>query len=122
VTSGDPKKLISAIDRTGRVAAKAWDQLRHFHGRAGRSNMPVSLNSVLSTWAALMALWTLPYLTLLDRLRLDSARSEVLQWSLLFIGIFGVGSVLYIAWQDTLDRRWRAAHGLPPRAKSKTRR
>jgi hypothetical protein len=81
--------------------------------------MPVPLNSVLSNWAAVIALWALPYLTVLDLLRLDGARSDALQWSLLAIGVLGIGSVLYLAWKDTLDPAWRAAHGLPPRARPK---
>jgi hypothetical protein len=82
--------------------------------------MPVPLNSLLSNWAAVIALWALPYLTVLDLLRLDGARSDALQWSLLLIGVLGIGSVLYLASKDTLDPAWRAAHGLPPRARSKT--
>jgi hypothetical protein len=82
--------------------------------------MPVSLKSVLTNWAAVMALWALPYLAVLDHLHLDAARLEVLQWSLFAIGALGVGSVLYMAWKDTLDPSWRAEHGLPPRARSKT--
>ena len=72
----------------------------------------VSLGAILSTWAALVALWALPYLTLLDYLRLDVAQSETLQWSLVVIGALGVASILYTAWRDTLDPRWRASHGL----------
>jgi hypothetical protein len=75
----------------------------------------VSLGSVLTNWAALVALWALPYLTLLDYLRLDVAQSETLQWSLVVIGVLGVVSVLYTAWRDTLDPRWRASHGLTTR-------
>ncbi|HEY6023509.1 MAG TPA: hypothetical protein VIV34_04945 [Pseudolabrys sp.] len=62
-----------------------------------------------------MALWALPYLTLLDHLRLDVARSETLQWSLLFIGALGLVSLLYTSWRQTLDPAWRARHGLPLR-------
>ena len=76
--------------------------------------MRVSLNSVVENWAAAVALWALPYLTLLGYLRPEAARSEVLQWSLLLIGILGFASVLYTAWKDTLDPAWRASHGLPP--------
>lgn len=59
-----------------------------------------------------MALWALPYLTLLDHLRVDAARSEVLQWSLLVVGALGLVSILYTAWRETLDPAWRARHGL----------
>jgi hypothetical protein len=81
--------------------------------------MPVPLNSLLSNWAAVIALWALPYLTVLDILRLDGARSDTLQWSLLVIGVLGIGSVVYLAWKDTLDPAWRATHGLPPRVRPK---
>ena len=77
----------------------------------------VSPGALLSTWAALVALWALPYLTLLDYLRLDVAQSETLQWSLVVIGALGVISVLYTAWRDTLDPRWRASHGLTTRGR-----
>jgi hypothetical protein len=50
-----------------------------------------------------VALWALPYLTLLDHLRLDAAHSEILQWSLLIIGAIGLVSILYTAWRETLD-------------------
>lgn len=78
----------------------------------------VPLVSVLSVWAALVALWALPYLTLLDHLRLDAARSETLQWSLVVIGALGIGSILYLAWKQTLDPAWRARHGLPLRRRA----
>jgi len=77
--------------------------------------LTVSLRSVLCNWAALVALWALPYLTLLDHLRPDAARSEILQWSLLVVGALGLVSLLYSAWKETLDPAWRARHGFPPR-------
>ena len=80
--------------------------------------MRVSLNSVAENWAAAVALWALPYLTLLGFLRPEAARSEVLQWSLLLIGILGFASVISAAWKDTMDPAWRKSHGLPPRAPS----
>jgi hypothetical protein len=49
---------------------------------------------------------------LLDHLRVDAARSEVLQWSLLVVGALGLVSILYTAWRETLDPAWRARHGL----------
>lgn len=75
----------------------------------------LSLGFVLCNWAGLVALWALPYLTLLDHLRPDAARSEILQWSLLVIGALGLVSLLYSAWRETLDPAWRAKHGFPPR-------
>jgi hypothetical protein len=75
----------------------------------------VSLGLVLSNWAALVALWALPYLTLLDYLRLDAAQSETLQWSFVVIGGLGVAGVLYTARRETLDPSWRASHGLATR-------
>ena len=81
--------------------------------------MRVSLNSVAENWAAAVALWALPYLTLLGYLRPEAARSEVLQWSLLMVGVMGFASALCAAWKDTMDPAWRASHGLPPRARSR---
>ena len=72
--------------------------------------MQASPNLVLSNWAAALALWALPYLTLLHHLRIEA--SDALQWSLLIAGVAGIGSVLYIAWRDTQDPAWRARHGL----------
>ncbi|HKA76400.1 MAG TPA: hypothetical protein VKD19_04780 [Pseudolabrys sp.] len=83
-------------------------------GPTGNSNTRVSISFVLVNWAGLVALWALPYLTLLDHLRFDAARSEVLQWSLLIIGALGLVSILYTAWKETLDPVWRARHGSPP--------
>ena len=79
------------------------------------SSTDASLGSVLCNWAALVALWALPYLTLLDRLHPEAARSQFLQWSLVLVGAFGVGRILYVAWQQTRDPAWRARHGLTPR-------
>jgi len=62
-----------------------------------------------------VALWALPYLTLLDHLRIDAARSEILQWSLLAVGALGLVSILFTAWRETLDPAWRARHGLARR-------
>jgi hypothetical protein len=76
----------------------------------GRSNARVSVSSVSVNWAGLVALWALPYLTLLDHLRVDAARSEILQWSLLIVGVLGLVSILYTAWRETLDPAWRARH------------
>jgi len=86
--------------------------LRGDSGLAGQSSAQISFRSVLINWAGLVALWALPYLTLLDHLRPDAARSEILQWSLLVIGSLGLVSILYAAWKETLDPAWRARHGL----------
>jgi hypothetical protein len=93
---------------------------RHVSGwrGGGSGHASVSLSSVLFNWAGLVALWALPYLTLLDHLHLDVARSETLQWSLLIIGALGLASLLYTAWRQTLDPVWRARHGLRLRAQS----
>jgi hypothetical protein len=72
----------------------------------------MSASCVLVNWAGLVALWALPYLTLLDHLRVDAAHSELLQWSLLVVGALGLVSVLYTAWRETRDPAWRARHGL----------
>ena len=81
-------------------------------GPTGRSGARISISSVLVNWAGLVALWALPYLTLLDHLRVDAARSEILQWSLLVVGALGLVSILYTAWRETLDPAWRSRHGL----------
>ena len=86
-------------------------QTRRRAANARRRPARVSLGSVLHNWAALVALWALPYLTLLDHLRPDAARSETLQWSLLGIGVLGIASLLDTAWRDTRDPAWRASMG-----------
>jgi hypothetical protein len=78
--------------------------------RPGRAR--ISASCVLVNWAGLVALWALPYLTVLDHLRVDAARSELLQWSLLVVGALGLVSIFYTAWRETLDPAWRARHGL----------
>lgn len=75
--------------------------------------MRVSLNSVAENWAASLALWALPYLTMLSYLRPEAAASEVFQWLLLLIGLLGFASMMIAAWQDITDPAWRASHGLP---------
>lgn len=65
--------------------------------------------TVLSTWAALVALWAPAYLALLDQTG-SAARSEALEWSLLAVGAVGLASIVYAAWRDTRDPSWRAAH------------
>jgi hypothetical protein len=78
----------------------------------------ISLGTVLVNWAGLVALWALPYLTLLDHFRPDAARSEILEWSLLIVGALGLVSVLYTAWKETLDPTFRARHGLSLRKRA----
>jgi hypothetical protein len=77
--------------------------------------MSASLKSTIKTWAAIVALWAPVYLALIEGFGLESMpRSELLQWALVFIGVSGLGSILYTAWKDTRDPAWRAAHRLPP--------
>ena len=70
--------------------------------------MSVSPKTVLSTWAALVALWAPAYLALLDHT--GSGRTEALEWALLAVGASGLASIIYAAWRDTRDPVWRAAH------------
>ena len=79
----------------------------------------VSLGALLSNWAALVALWALPYLTLLRHFDPQAAQSTSLQWSLAVIGGLGVARLLYVAWRQTRDPAWRARHGLPIRKPTK---
>lgn len=72
--------------------------------------MPSLLDNVLSSWAASAALWALPYLTL--RNHLGHETTEALQWSLVAISVVGTIHVLYVAWQVSRDRAWRASQGL----------
>ncbi len=73
------------------------------------------LATALATVAALVALWTPAYLSLLDNFGGEYAvRSEMFEWLLVMIAAFGLGSVLYLAWQDTKDPTSRANHKLPP--------
>lgn len=72
--------------------------------------MPNLLDNVLSNWAASVALWALPYLTL--RHHLGHETTEALQWSLVAVSVVGTIHVLYAAWQVSRDRAWRASHGL----------
>jgi hypothetical protein len=77
--------------------------------------MSASHKSTLKTWAAIVALWAPVYLVLIEAFGLASMpRSELVQWALVFVGVSGLGSVLYTAWRDTRDPAWRAAHRLPP--------
>lgn len=73
---------------------------------------------MLANWAALVALWALPYLTLLDFLRIDVARSPWLQWALLAVGVLGLCYLFTTAWRETRDPVWRDRHGLVERNRS----
>lgn len=95
-------------------------KLRGAGRESSQAGARISLSSVLFNWAGLVALWALPYLTLLDHLRPDAARSEILQWSLLIVGTLGLVSLLYSAWKETLDPEWRAKHGFPPRKRRRS--
>lgn len=97
------------------LARKLGLPLRPQLPSAQGANTGVSLGDVLANWAALVALWALPYLTLLDQFHSDAARSPVLQWSLAVVGALGVGRILYVAWRQTRDPAWRAKHRLAPR-------
>ena len=91
------------------------------HRSSGRLHIPVSIISVLAALGALVALWAPAYLGLLDYFGgALSARSQALEWSLLAVGVAGLASVFYLAWHDTRDPVWRAAHGLPRRTRSNT--
>jgi hypothetical protein len=77
--------------------------------------MSTSLKSALKSSAMIVALWAPVYFVLVESLGLESMpRSELLQWSLVAVGVCGFGSVLFTAWKDTRDPAWRAAHRLPP--------
>lgn len=85
----------------------------------GRLHVPVSIISILAAMGAIVAFWAPAYLRILDRFGGGfSERSDLLGWSLLAVGAFGLGSVVYLAWQDTRDPAWRTAHGLPRRPRS----
>jgi len=114
---------VGTQQRRIRFALLAWSRSRRagpklegtsqgrFHFGVRPSNNGVSLGSVLANWAGLVALWALPYLTLLEFLRVDAAQSHALQWLLLAIGSAGLGSLLYIAAKQARDPAWRAKHG-----------
>ncbi len=72
--------------------------------------MPSLRDKIFSNWAAAIALWALPYLTLRRHLGVET--TETLKWSLVAIGVLGTVRVLYVAWQVSRDRAWRASHGL----------
>ena len=82
--------------------------------------MSVSPKTVLSTWAALVALWAPAYLALLDSTG-SATRSEALEWALLAVGAAGLASIVYAAWRDTRDTSWRAAHPWLGRGRSARR-
>ena len=73
--------------------------------------MRVSVKTLLASVAAVVALWAPAYLAWLDHAGFDAAaESELLQWALLAVGVAGLATVLYVAWRDTRDPAWRAAH------------
>ncbi|MGB8186693.1 MAG: hypothetical protein WCF37_16870, partial [Pseudolabrys sp.] len=78
LTANPPVSPANARPQRSRVS----DRLHRLHDAfrpTGRPGTGVSLRSVLFNWAGLVALWALPYLTLLDHLQPDAARSEILQ-------------------------------------------
>src|SRR5262249_24096519 len=77
--------------------------------RVGKT-MRVSVKTLLASVAAVVALWAPAYLAFLDHAGLDAAESELLQWALLAVGATGLATILYVAWRDTRDPAWRAAH------------
>jgi hypothetical protein len=111
------EKQSAAAEKPGGVRRTGRTRGRTAPPNKRRSSMGVSLNSVAENWAAAVALWALPYLTLLGYLRPETAQSEMLQWSLLLAGVLGFACVISAAWKDTTDPTWRASHGLPPRAR-----
>jgi hypothetical protein len=82
--------------------------------------MPVSSNLAMANWAAAMALWALPYLTLLHHLRIEP--SQAMQWALVLIGAIGSAAVFYVAWLESRRPSWRASRGLRPLPKAANRR
>lgn len=92
---------------------------------ATKGGLPISGRGlhipILAALGAIVAFWSPAYLAILDHLGGGpAARSEALEWSLFAVGAAGLAGVLYLAWQDTRDPAWRAAHGLPPRPRSKS--
>jgi hypothetical protein len=84
-----------------------------------RLHIPVSIITALAGLGGVVAFWAPVYLGMLDHVGGGlSAWTEALGWLLFAVGAFGLGSVVYLAWQDTRDPAWRAAHGLPRRAQS----
>lgn len=82
--------------------------------------MPVPLHVVLANWAAMIALWAVPYLTLLHHFKIEA--SDALQWSLVIVAIVGSGSMFHQAWKTSREPRWRASHGLLGRPGFRTKR
>jgi len=76
--------------------------------------MPALSKLVLANWAAVMALWALPYLSLLRHFRIEP--SAAMQWSLLAVCVAGSASILHIAFRESRRSSWRASHGLCPRS------
>jgi len=72
--------------------------------------MPALSKLVLANWGAAMALWALPYLSLLHHFRIEA--SATMQWSLLAVCAAGSASALHIAFRASRRPSWRASHGL----------
>jgi hypothetical protein len=74
--------------------------------------MPAFSNLVMANWAAAMALWALPYLSLLHHFRIEPLQAT--QWALVLIGVAGSAGVFYAAWLESRSPSWRASRGLRP--------
>ena len=86
---------------------------------AARLHIPVSIVSVLAGLGAVVAFWAPAYLETLNHFGGGLApQPEALGWSLFVVGALGLGTVVFLAWKDTRDPAWRAAHGLPRRPRS----
>jgi hypothetical protein len=70
----------------------------------------------MANWAAAMALWALPYLSLLHHFRVEPLQAT--QWALVLIGAAGSAGVFYTAWVESRRPSWRASHGLPSLSRS----
>lgn len=85
----------------------------------GRAGVPTPILTILAVWGVIVAFWAPAYLGMLDHFGGNvSARTEALEWLLVAIGALGLAGVGVIAWRDTRDPAWRAAHGLPQRPRS----
>lgn len=91
-------------------ATLLWQVAPEGANRVGKT-MRVSVKTLLASVAAIVALWAPAYLAWLDHVGFDAAaESKLLQWALLTVGVAGLATVLYVAWRDTRDPAWRAAH------------
>ena len=77
--------------------------------------MSTSLKSALKSSAMIVALWAPVYFVLVESFGLElMPRSDLFQWGLVAVGVFGLGSILVAAWKDTRDPAWRAVHKCSP--------